>query len=173
MSRAEPMSSPEKECGKRNRRKAFTLRIAKVTRRRPFATSTLFGVDCFLNHGVGKERELSHGERPSSMSHISNEPLTPAVDNHLDAKHAHLQVALLYPSRHLNPVTGGLLLLTRFALRYFSSRYGPRASASIPVLDQHFTASMGVQTIGSPLMLKDVLSTQGTPLSRSISFKSL
>ena len=41
---------------------------------------------------------------------------------------------------------------------------------SVPT--KHLTASSGVQTIGSPLMLNDVLMSTGTPLSDSNSFNS-
>src|ERR1035438_1442744 len=49
----------------------------------------------------------------------------------------------------------------------FSIRKLPRTSASMPVLKKVRRQSRGEETMASPLMLKEVLRTTGTPILRS------
>src|SRR5690242_19700490 len=46
----------------------------------------------------------------------------------------------------------------------FSRMNGPITSASSGEVQKHSTASRGVQTIGSPLVLNEVLTSTGTPV---------
>src|SRR5262249_2132929 len=48
-----------------------------------------------------------------------------------------------------------------------ASAQWPRKSASMSVVKKHFKASATLLTIGSPRMLKEVLSRHGTPVRRS------